>query len=99
MILRHLSLRKIVDALKHVPHNPAYDSFLWGKGFKDVDMDYLGLYKKDAEAFIEYFTGKSPEEKKILLEDVFDSDTVNEEVIAWLDENEPELIREVGLNG
>jgi len=90
---------KVVHALKSAPHNPAHDPFLWKTGFREVDLDYLDLYKENAEGFIEYFSSKNPEERKIILKDIMDCDFVNGDVADWLNKNELELVKEVGLNG
>lgn len=60
-------------------------------------LDPLYLYEKDAESFIGYFSSRSVEEKKKLIENMMGCDFTNERVIAWLNENEAELVREVGL--
>lgn len=91
---------KLVDSLKTLQErNPINDSFLWSKGFKDVGMDYLRLYREDAETFIDYFRSRNPEEKKVIMKDIMECEHVNEKAINWLNENEPDLIREVSFNG
>ncbi|MBM3200523.1 hypothetical protein FJZ53_06295 [Candidatus Woesearchaeota archaeon] len=60
-------------------------------------LDPMSLYKEDAEGFITYFSTRSLEEKKELIKNMMGSVFINEKVIAWLDKNEPELVREVGL--
>lgn len=79
--------------------NLVLDSFLWHEGFKEINLDHMSLYQRDSKNFISYFRSKSLEERKIIIKDLLGSDFVNEEVISWLNENEPVLIREVGLNG
>lgn len=79
--------------------NLILDSFLWHEGFKEVNLDHMSLYKEDAKNFIRYYNSKSLEERKTIIKDLLGSDLVNEEVVSWLNENEPVLIREVGLNG
>ncbi|MBM3199600.1 hypothetical protein FJZ53_01595 [Candidatus Woesearchaeota archaeon] len=92
--------KKVVGALKSVSKkNSGHNAFLWGKGFKDVDIDYMLLYKVDYAGFMDYFGGRTAEEKRVILKDVMDSDFVNEKVIAWLNDNYLDLIREVGFNG
>jgi len=90
---------RVVHALKSAPHKPAHDPFLWGKGFREVDLDYLDLYKENGEGFIEYFSSKTLEERKVILKDIMDCDFINEDVADWLNKNEPKLVKEVGLNG
>lgn len=90
---------RVVKVLKGLPERkPLHDSFLWSRGFKDVALDHLVLYDKNPEGFIEYFKDKPVEEKKVMLKDVMEHVSVNEKVIDWLNENEPDLIREVGFN-
>lgn len=92
--------KKVVDSLKSVPvKNSAHNSFLWKKGFKDVDVDYMALYKADSESFIDYFAGRTTDEKRIILKDIMDSDFVNEKVTVWLNDGYLDLMREVGFNG
>lgn len=78
--------------------NEGCNVFLWSQGFKDIGLDYLKFYKEDATGFIEYFSSRSPEEKKFMIRDVMGCDFVNEEVVKWLNDNETDLVREVGLN-
>jgi len=89
----------IVKSLKDVSRNPVLDSFLWKKGFEDVYLDHLNLYKSDADGFIKYFTSREFDEKKVILSDIMDYESINKEVVDWLNQNEQELVREVGLNG
>lgn len=92
--------RLVVDSLRPVSErNPICDSFLWSNGFKDVGLDYLRLYREDADGFIGYFSSRSLVEKKVMLKDVMGCDFVNEKVVNWLNEKEHDLVREVGLNG
>lgn len=89
-----------VESLKILSdRRPLHDSFLWSKGFKDVNLDYLVFYRENTEGFIEYFNKSNFEEKKTILKDIMSSDFINEDVVKWLNEHEAELIREVGLNG
>ncbi len=91
---------KVVEALKNCPNKkPLYDSFLWSKGFKDIELDYLNFYKENTEIFIDYFSKRSVLEKKVILQDIMSCEFVNEEVANWLNQNEAELIREVGFDG
>ncbi|MDP2906429.1 MAG: hypothetical protein Q8O03_00665 [Nanoarchaeota archaeon] len=91
---------KVVESLKNCSNKKlSYDSFLWSKDFKSIKLDYMNFYKENTGIFIEYFSKRNPEEKKVIIKDVMDTDFVNEEVVEWLNQNESELIREVGLNG
>ena len=89
-----------VNALRHAQErNLSFDSFLWDKGFKEVNLDYMRLYKRDADEFIEYFKSKKPDDKKTILKGIMKYDYTNKAVADWLDENELDLIREVSLDG
>lgn len=91
--------KKIVGHLKSVSKkNLDHNAFLWKKGFKDIDVDYMRLYKTDYEGFIDYFAGRTTDEKRIMLKDIMDADFVNEKVTSWLNENYLDIIREVGLS-
>ncbi len=95
------SIKKTVfDNLKNVQkRNLANDSFLWYAGFKDIRLDHLEFYKNNTKGFIDYFSNSSVEEKKVIIKDIMNCDTTNEEVVNWLNENHMDLVREVGLNG
>lgn len=91
---------EVFKAVKDIPkRNAVCDSFLWSKGFKDLTLNHVEMYKKDAKGFLEYFPSRSIEEKKAILKDVMECESVNEEVIHWLNENCLDLVREVGFNG
>ena len=79
--------------------NIVHDSFLWSKGFKGINRNYMDLYKKDADEFIEYFKSKKQDDKKTILKDIMDCDYTNKTATKWLHENEIELLREVSMDG
>jgi hypothetical protein len=58
----------------------------------------IAFYKKNSDKFIEYFPKQTALSKKMILKEIFKCDFVNEEVIRWLDKEESELVREVGLS-
>lgn len=71
---------------------------LWDKKFENVKLEHKCFYKEDAKAFIENFSNiKDPEYKKKIIKALMNCSYENKEAIKWLDENEPKLIREVGL--
>jgi len=89
--------KMVANNLKAISErNPAVDSFLWKQGFEIGSLDHLILYKEDSDDFIRYFEGKSDDERKVILNDIMGCE-VNKEVVRWLDDNHPKLIREVGL--
>ena len=86
------------NALRQVQErNSSYDSFLWDKGFKEVNLDYINLYEKDTDKFIEYFKSKKQDDKKTILKDIMNCDYTNKAIGDWLDENELDLVREVSM--
>lgn len=88
------------NTIKTIPkRNLPHDSFLWNKGFKEVTLDYLQLYKENADEFITYFKSKNPKEKKTIINDLLECDYTNNQVATWMDENEIELIRKVSMDG
>ncbi len=63
-----------------------------------IKSNYTGFAKFYPEEFITYFSSiESAEQKKMIIESLMEIDYDNKKVIAWLDEHEPALIREVGL--
>ena len=72
-------------------------SFLWSKGFKEVDLDHMDLYKKDTDEFIKYFQGKTAQEKRIIIKDAMACGTPNKDIEDWLAKNEIELVREASF--
>ncbi len=58
------------------------------------------LYKSSPVKFIEYFKGLGVEDKKVVIKSIFNcNEAFNDHgVVTWLDENYPELVREVGLS-
>lgn len=91
--------KQVVHSLSTISEKrPIYDSFLWLKGFKSFGLDYLGAYKNDAKSFMEYFTSRDVQGKKIILKDIMGCNVTNEEVVEWLNNNYSDLIREVGFS-
>ena len=98
--LDELQQQRVARCLKDVPErNIINDSFLWSKGFKEIPKDYMNLYKKDADEFIEYFKSKKQDDKKTILKDIMNCDYTNKTATKWLHENEIELVREVSMDG
>ena len=92
--------QKVVDCLDELPKRKlAHDSFLWSKGFKQVTLDYMDIYRDNTGGFIEYFSSCNPDEKKTVLKDIMDCDYANKSVEDWLHEHELELVREVSMDG
>lgn len=56
------------------------------------------FYKENSDKFIQYFQGRSPENKKKILKQIFECDFTNEKVIEWLNKKESSLVREVGIS-
>jgi len=98
--LDDLQQERVARCLKDVPErNLANDSFLWSKGFKEIPKDYMKLYKKDADEFIEYFKSKKQDDKKTILKDIMNCDYTNKTATKWLHENELDLVRETSFLG
>lgn len=64
---------------------------------REKDADYMQIYKKDAVDFLAYFSRCTNCSKKKILKSLFESDFVNEEVIAWLEKNETDIMREASF--
>lgn len=62
------------------------------------NLDYMQLYKKDSVEFLAYFSRNTDNSKIKILKDLFKSDFVNKEVIAWLEKHESEIMREAAFN-
>jgi len=98
--LDDLQQERVARSLKDTPErNIINDSFLWSKGFKEIPRDYMNLYKKDADEFIEYFKSRKQDDKKTILKDIMNCDYTNKTATKWLHENELELVREVSMDG
>jgi hypothetical protein len=87
---------KDVQIINHISNE------LWKKTLENIIPCFYSFprtfYKENLQYFIECFKSLSAEEKKKALKGVFNCKKVtNEEVTRWLDENEPELVREVGI--
>lgn len=65
---------------------------------RDDDVDYMQIYKKDALDFLAYFSRCTNFSKKKILKNILESNFINEEVIAWLEKNEMDIIREAAFN-
>lgn len=88
---------RVVEKISILKSKKEYEHFLWNLGFKDVISDYTWLYKDDSQGFIEYFQSRGREDKKTIIQTLFDLDFKNDEVINWLNKNELRLIQEVGM--
>ena len=92
--------KETIKSLKSIQNrNLDYDLFLWNKGFKEVNLDYMNIYKKDSQEFIKYFKSRKPDDKKTILKGIMNCDYTNEDVANWMNENEIELLREVSMDG
>ena len=92
--------KQAVNALRSIKiRNPYYDLFLWDKGFKNVNLNHMHLYKKDTDLFIDYFGSRAESEKKTILKDIMACDYTNNQVAKWLEDNEVDLMREVSMDG
>ena len=98
--LDDLQQEKVARCLKALPErNIANDSFLWSRGFKEINRDYMQIYKENSDKFIEYFKSRKPDDKKTILKGIMNCDYTNKTVANWLDENEIDLVREVSMDG
>jgi len=90
----------VINVIKHSNiQNSDVNHYLWMMGSRDIRLDYLNLYKENAEDFISYFKDRLSEERKVILKDIMECDFINDNVTEWLNQNESDLIREVGFNG
>ncbi len=63
-----------------------------------LKINYVSVYKDDAEKFLRYFKLLDKEEKKDVLEEILDCEYTNEKVTEWLSEHETGLLREISFN-
>jgi len=71
---------------------------IWDEKLKPIEIGHKCFYKEDAKSFIKYFSSiKTEQEKKRIIKALMACPHNNEQVIKWLDENEHDLVREVGL--
>lgn len=61
---------------------------------EDKTVDYVHLYMTDSIDFLRCFIRNTNFVKKKILKEIIECNFINEEVIAWLEKNELELIRE-----
>ena len=100
----HLALRSYIDILKkskkadEFTHDiPSLEEMYPVEYYADSEMNKL--YENNTKGFIDYFSSlKETEEKEEILRLLYNSEYKNEEIISWLDKNEPELVKKVGLN-
>jgi hypothetical protein len=79
-----------IEKIRHISEQ------LWRKSLEDLTTC---LYKDMPGEFMRGFQHLSLEDKKSVIKSIFNCDkTSNMVVITWLDENYPELVREVGLS-
>ena len=98
--LREYKQKEVVKYLSCAKErNLSHDSFLWSKGFKEIKLDYMQIYKENTDNFIEYFKSRKPDDKKTILKDIMNYDYTNKAAADWLNENEIELLREVSMDG
>ena len=98
--LQNYQQRDIAKCLARVQNrNFSNDSFLWSKGFKEINLDYMEFYKNDSQRFIDYFKRRNPPNKRIILNCIMDCNYTNKQVAEWLEENEVDLLREVSMDG
>lgn len=60
-------------------------------------IDNACVYRKGIKTFVRYFSELGCEEKESALRGIFNCGYENKEIISWLDENESDLVRKVGL--
>lgn len=64
-----------------------------------LELGPLELYKNYSETFIDYFSKiEDVEEKKVILRSLLECDYENKEVIDWLNNTYPQLIRDAALD-
>lgn len=90
--------KEVVKGIKALPgHNKFLDSWLFKEGF-DIDIDYLKLYKEDAQRFIGYFKAKPEDVKKLIISDLLGYEHINPEVIEFLEKEYSHLLRDTAFN-
>jgi len=89
--------KKVVDKIKASPRqNNFLNSWLFSKGFT-LKLDYLELYKGDSGNFIDYFNKSDDELQKLIVSDIFNCEHTNPEVIKFLEEKYPHLLRDIAF--
>ncbi len=63
-----------------------------------LKIEWLSIYKSDAEKFLDHFKVLEKYEKKDVLKEVLDCEYTNEKVTEWLSEHETDLLREISFN-
>ena len=94
------SQERVVKQLTNVKERYlSQDYFLWSRGFNEIKLDYMQIYKENADNFIEYFKNKNQDDKKTILKRLMNCDYTNKAVADWMDKNEIKLLRKVSMDG
>ncbi|MBL7100328.1 MAG: hypothetical protein ISS23_00050 [Nanoarchaeota archaeon] len=68
------------------------------KELENLKGNHICLYRGSSEAFIEFYSKIGAiEEKKDIIRAILNCDYENKDAVSWLDANEADLLREVGL--
>lgn len=89
--------KKVVDKINDLQEqNEVLNSWLFNQDFI-LELDYLELYKTDTESFISYFIRSDPDTQGVIISDIFDCGHMNQDVIKFLEENYPDLLRDTAF--
>ncbi|MBM3199796.1 hypothetical protein FJZ53_02575 [Candidatus Woesearchaeota archaeon] len=97
--LSHYEEAQVIEALKRLERKPDQDVFLLTRGYVMGEESAITLYRNDANSFMRYFDKLGDESKKTLIEKIYEEPAVNHEVVAWLEKDYTDLLREVGFSG
>ncbi len=96
-VLNDETKKKVVENIKALPNqNKFLNSWLFNQGFH-LDIDYLELYRKDTQGFINYFKRSDQHVQELIISDLFNCEDANKEVIEFLEKNYSSLLRDVSF--
>jgi len=96
-VLESWKQRKVIEKIKELPKQDKFlNSWLFQQGFT-FELDYIELYKEDAQNFIAYFNRSSPELKELIVSDLLNCEFTNPEVIKFLEEKHSNLLRDTNF--
>ncbi|MBL7100810.1 MAG: hypothetical protein ISS23_02535 [Nanoarchaeota archaeon] len=72
--------------------------YIWNRNLENMKIKHKCFYKENVQEFVKYFSNiKDTEEKEAVVRSILNCSYENKDAIQWLNNNESELIRKIGL--